>query len=60
MKSSDPLGAKKTFIRKKLGHTTVSAIKASSVTFNFLDSEEGGPYLPNAPLSFQMMNRVNT
>ena len=28
----DPLRAKKTFIRKKLGHTAVSAIKASSVT----------------------------
>ena len=32
MKSLDPLKAKKTFIRKKLGHTRVSAIKASSVT----------------------------
>ena len=31
MKSLDPLRAKKTFIRKKLGHTTVSAIKASVV-----------------------------
>ena len=32
MKSLDPLRAKKIFIRKKLGHTTVSAIKASSET----------------------------
>ena len=32
MKSLDPLRAKKTFIRKKLGHTAVSAIKDSSVT----------------------------
>ena len=32
MKGLDPLRAKKTFIRKKLGHTAVSAIKASSVT----------------------------
>ena len=32
MKSLDPLGAKKTFIRKMLGHTAVSAIKASSLT----------------------------
>ena len=32
IKSLDPLRAKKTFIRKKLGHTAVSAIKASSVT----------------------------
>ena len=32
MKSLDPLRAKKTFIRKKFGHTAVSAIKASSVT----------------------------
>ena len=32
MKSSDPLRAKKIYIRKKLGHTAVSAIKASSVT----------------------------
>ena len=31
-KSLDPLRAKKTFIRKKLGHTAVSAIKAASVT----------------------------
>ena len=31
-KSLDPLRAKKTFIRKKLGHTMVSAMKASSVT----------------------------
>ena len=28
MKSLDPLRAKKIFIRKKLGHTAVSAIKA--------------------------------
>ena len=27
----DPLRAKKTFIRKKMGHTAVSAIQASSV-----------------------------
>ena len=27
IKSLDPLRAKKTFIRKKLGHTTVSALK---------------------------------
>ena len=32
MKSLDPLRAKKIIIRKKLGHTAVSAIKASSVT----------------------------
>ena len=32
IKSLDPLRAKKTFIRKKLGHTMVSAIRASSVT----------------------------
>ena len=32
MESLDPLRAKKTFIRKKLGHTAVSAIEASSVT----------------------------
>ena len=32
MKSLDPLRAKKIFIRKKLGHTAVSAIKALSVT----------------------------
>ena len=30
--SLDPLRPKKIFIRKKLGHTAVSAIKASSVT----------------------------
>ena len=32
IKSLYPLRAKKTFIRKKLGHTAVSAFKASSVT----------------------------
>ena len=32
LKSLDHLRAKKTFIRKKLGHTAVSAIQASSVT----------------------------
>ena len=32
IKSLDPLSTKKTFIRKKLGHTAVSAIQASSVT----------------------------
>ena len=32
MKSLDPLRAKKIFKRKKMGHTAVSAIKASSVT----------------------------
>ena len=32
MKSLDPLRAQKAFIKKKLGHTAVSAIKASSVT----------------------------
>ena len=32
MNSVDPLRAKKIFIKKKLGHTAVSAIKASSVT----------------------------
>ena len=32
MKSLDPIRAKKIFIRKKLVHTSVSAIKASVVT----------------------------
>ena len=32
IKSLDPSRAEKIFIRKKLGHTAVSAIKASSVT----------------------------
>ena len=31
-KSLDPLRAKKTFIGKKLGHTAVSGIQASSLT----------------------------
>ena len=39
MKSLDPLRAKKIFIRKKLGHTTVSAIKASSVTLQTWQKE---------------------
>ena len=32
IKRLDPLIAKKTFVGEKLGHTMVSAIKASSVT----------------------------
>ena len=32
IKSVEPLRTKKTFIRKKLGHTMVLAIKASPVT----------------------------
>ena len=39
MKSLDPLRAKKIFIRKKLGHTAVSAIKASSVTLQTWQKE---------------------
>ena len=39
MKSLDPLRAKKIFIRKKLGHTAVSAIKASSVTLSTWQKE---------------------
>ena len=35
MKSLVPLRAKKSFIIKKLGHTAISAIKASSVTLLF-------------------------
>ena len=33
VKSLDALRAKKTFIRKKLGHIAVAAIQASSVTY---------------------------
>ena len=40
MKSLDPLRAKKIFIRKKLGHTAVSAIKASSVTLQIWQKEQ--------------------
>ena len=39
IKSLDPLRAKKTFIRKKLGHTAVSAIKASSVNLKIRQKE---------------------
>ena len=39
IKSLDPLRAKKTFIRKKLGRTMVSVIKASSVTLYFWQKE---------------------
>ena len=39
MNSLDPLRAKKTFIRRKLGHTAVSPIKASSVTLEILQKE---------------------
>ena len=39
IKSLDPLRAKKTFIRKTLGHTMLSAIKASSVTLKIWQKE---------------------
>ena len=39
IKGLDPLRAKKTFIRKKLGHTMVSAIKASSATLKIWQKE---------------------
>ena len=39
IKSLDPLRAKKTFIRKRLGHTMFSAIKASSVTLYIWQKE---------------------
>ena len=42
MKSLDPLRTKKIFIRKKLGHTAVSAIKASSVTIKTWQKEPVG------------------
>ena len=38
-KSLDPLREKKTFIRKKLGHTAVSSIQASSVTLYIWQKE---------------------
>ena len=41
MKSLDPLRAKKIFIRKKYGHTAVSAIKASSVTLLIWQKKPG-------------------
>ena len=42
IKRLDPLRAKKTFIRKKLGHTMVLAIKASSVTLLIWQKEPEG------------------
>ena len=47
-KSLDPLRAKKIFIRKKLGHTAVSASHASSVTLYILQKkpEEKSVILP--------------
>ena len=39
IKSLDPLRAKKTFIRKKLSHIMVSALKASSVTLYIWQKE---------------------
>ena len=48
IKSLDPLRAKKTFIRKKLGHTMVSAIKASSVTLKIWQKELEGKYCESA------------
>ena len=41
IKSLDPLRAKKTFIRKKLDHSMVSAIKASLVTLIWQKEPEG-------------------
>ena len=51
MKSLDPLRAKKIFIRKKLGHTAVSAIKALSVTLLIWqkEPEENTVYLKILP-----------
>ena len=41
MKTLDPLRAKKIFIRKKLGHTAVSAIKASIKVWRGLKFRQG-------------------
>ena len=58
MKRLDPLRAKKTFIRKKLGHTAVSAIKDSSVTLNLAEGarEENTVYLKK--LKWQSFQRL--
>ena len=41
MKSLDPSRAVQIFIRKKLGHSAVSAIRASSVTLEIWQMEPG-------------------
>ena len=55
MKSLDPLRAKITFKRKKLSHTAVSAIKASSVTLLIWqkEPEENTVYLKILILNLQ-------
>ena len=57
MKSSDPLRANKIFIRKKLGHTAVSAIKASSVTLD-LTKGASGKYCKFTILTWQSFQRL--
>ena len=58
MKSLGPLRAKKTFIRKKLGHTAVSAIKASSVTLEILQKEPDDNAVNLQILTWQSSKRL--
>ena len=58
MKSLDPLRAKKIFIRKKLGHTTVSAIKASSVTLD-LAKGASGKYCKFASFNMAVVSKTD-
>ena len=49
-KSLDPLRAKKTYIRKKLGHTVDSAIRVSSVTLSIWQKGARGKEPKDKPL----------
>ena len=46
MKSLDPLRAKKIFIRKKLGHTAVSAIKICNFNMAVVSKTDIGRKIP--------------
>ena len=59
MKSLDPLRAKKTYIRKKLGHTVVSAIRASSVTLLNLAKGARGKYCIFEKLNIAVVSKTD-
>ena len=58
-KSLDPLRTKKTFIRKKLGHTAVSAIQASSVTLLNLAKEARGRNWKFSKFNMAVLSNTN-
>ena len=59
MKSLDPLRAKKIFIREKLGHAAVLAIKASSVTPIDLANGARGKYCKFAIFNMTVVSKTD-